>query len=786
MTDQTKIKFLDRDPPRFSKEDAEQIAGDLFDLSGEFSSLRSERDQNFRIKPQNGVGYVLKISNSEEDAGVIDLQCKALVYIEEQDSALPIPRVIDTKRGDPFTFVEDAKGTQHLVRVLTYLPGVLLDEVSRTPGLWRSQGSFIGRLDLAMRGFFHTHARQAHPWDIMRSVELRPHTSHIADSADRMNVEQVLDTMQAEILPRLRRLRHQVIHADAHAQNMLTDAHMPQSITGILDFGDMVFAPLVTGIAIAADLERAAPDELMMSLCALVAGYDRVIPLEEDEIDLIYDLVLARLAATSAIIAWRKEMTPDQPAYLHEYEAPCLESIANLLRIGREKVRDELRAACRFPSYSPINAEVQSEENNEALLARRQRVLGPGLSLFYSEPLHIERGRGVWLYNAQGKAYLDAYNNVPVVGHCHTHVVQAIARQSAALNINTRYLYRSILDYAERLVSLFPGDLSVCLFVNSGSEAVDIAWRMAQSYTGQRGALVMEDAYHGITEATWHLSTSKMKNGLATHVQTLLTPDPYRGKFRHGVANIAELYAADAQRAIGDLHQGGIKPAAFIVDTAFASNGIPDVPKGYLAAVSEMVHLVGGLLIADEIQAGFGRMGTHWWGYMGHALNPDIVTLGKPVGNGYPLGVIVTRPEILSTLVDRTSIFSSYGGNPVACAAGMATIDVIENEDLIDNAARIGGYLREGLRALMPRHDWIGDVRGMGLLIAVELVRDRTTLEPAREETQQILDLMRENGVLIGSEGRLANVLKIRPPLIFTREHADLLIDALDRSLAAL
>jgi len=561
---------------------------------------------------------------------------------------------------------------------------------------------------------------------------------------------------------------------------------MPDSITGLLDFGDMVFAPLVAEVAIAADLERAVPDELINSLRALVAGFDSVIPLEEVEIDLIYDLVLTRLAITSAIIAWRKMMSPEQPAYLHEYEAPCLETIADLMRIGRERVRDELRDACRFPPYSPMHGKAQPREDSEALLARRQGVLGPGLSLFYNKPLHVERGRGVWLYDAQGRAYLDAYNNVPVVGHCHPHVVKAIARQSAALNTNTRYLYRNILDYAERLVSLLPGDLSVCTFVNSGSEANDIAWRMAQAYTGQRGALVMEDAYHGITEATWHLSTSDLKNGLAAHVQTLMTPDPYRGKFRHGESKLAERYAEDAQRAIRELDHKGIKPAAFMVDTAFVSNGIPDVPEGYLAAVSEIVRSSGGLLIADEVQAGFGRIGTHWWGHMAHEVIPDIVTLGKPVGNGYPLGVIVTKPEILSAFVAKTSVFSSYGGNPVACAAGMATLDVIENEDLINNSARIGSYLREGLRALMPRHDWIGDVRGMGLLVGVELVRERTTLEPASKETKKILDLMLENGVLIGSEGRHANVLKIRPPLVFKRKHADLLIDALDRSLTAL
>jgi 4-aminobutyrate aminotransferase-like enzyme len=419
-------------------------------------------------------------------------------------------------------------------------------------------------------------------------------------------------------------------------------------------------------------------------------------------------------------------------------------------------------------------------------MARRRQVLGAGLRHFYSQPLHFERGRGPWLYNAQGKPFLDAYNNVPVAGHCHPHVVKAIARQTAALNTNTRYLYGSILDYAERLVSLLPGDLSVCVFVNSGSEANDIAWRMAQFITGQRGALVMEDAYHGITEAIAELTPSNLKRGLAPHVQTLMSPDPYRGKYRYGEPDLAERYAQDADRAIADLARVGFQPAAFMIDTAFVSNGIPDVPDGYLAAVTAKVRDAGGLLIADEVQAGFGRLGTHMWGHMAHGLMPDIVTMGKPVGNGYPLGVIVTRSKILDAFAEETGLFSTFGGNPVACAAGMAVLDVIEDEELLSNAKQTGDYLRDGIRELMPRHAWIGDVRGRGLLAGVELVRDQTTREPSNVETKRVLDLMRQNGVLVGSEGSYGNVLKIRPPLVFRRQHADILIEALDRSLAEL
>ncbi len=537
------IKFLDRSPPHFSEEEARRIARDLFDLTGDFNPLSSERDQNFHIRTGKGAGYVLKLSNADEDPGVIDFQIQALWHIEQQNPELSIPRVVRAKDGAPFTITHNSKGVQHIARVLTYLPGVLLDDLTVTLGLWSSVGKIAGSIDLALRGFFHPFARQEHPWDITRCAELRPHTSHISDATARRNIEGVLDHMITEILPQLKRTRHQVIHADIHAKNIVTDPDRPGYIAGILDFGDMIFAPTVVEAAIAADVEGVPDDELIGSLCALVAGYDSVLPLEEEEIDLLYDLVLARLAVTATIIAWRKVMTPDQPDYIHESEAPCWETIEDLLTSGRAQVRASLRRTCLFPPYCPVEgAGVGPEDgpdDTDRLMARRRQVLGARLGHFYERPLHVERGHGPWLYSAQGKPFLDAYNNVPVAGHCHPHVVKAIVRQTAALNTNTRYLYSSILDYAERLVDLLPGDLSVCVFVNSGSEANDIAWRMAQFITEQRGGLVMEDAYHGITEAVAALTFSNLKRGPAPHVQTLTSPDPYRGNYRYGEPALA-------------------------------------------------------------------------------------------------------------------------------------------------------------------------------------------------------------------------------------------------------
>ena len=780
------IKFLDRDPPLFPEELARQIADELFGLAGSFSLLDSERDQNFHVRTENDENYVLKISHVDEDPGVIDFQTQALLHIEEKDPTLPIPRVVLTKDGDPFTTVNGPDGVAHIVRTLTYLPGITPEDTEKPPSLWRNLGNLIGRMDIALQSFFHPHAGHELLWDMLRSTELRPHTEYIENTTARKNIENILDHFADVTLPRLKTLRHQVIHSDIHVGNILVDPDHPEKITGIIDFGDMLFGPLVVDVAVAADMDKLPVDGLIEALGALVSGYDNVLPLDGEEIDLIYDLVLTRMAGTATIVAWRKAMTPDQPGYLLESESRIWEYIANLLAFGREKVRDSLRMACKYPPYCPTVPEDDLSDKTEHLLSRRNQVLGKGTTLFYTRPLHVERGSGPWLYNTQGKAFLDAYNNVPIVGHSHPHVVKAISRQAAALNTNTRYLYQIIYDYGERLTSLLSGDLSVCLFVNSGSEANDVAWQIAQHITGNQGALIMEDAYHGVTETTAVLSPSDKERDLASHVQTLVSPDVYRGEYRAGEPNLVDSYAKDADRAISDLEKEGHKTGMFMVDTGFVSNGIPDIPEGYLGAVAAKVRAAGGLVVADEVQAGFGRLGTHMWGHDLHGLTPDIVTLGKPVGNGFPLGVVVSTPAIMDTFMKETALFSTFGGNPVACAAGMAVLDVIEDEDLLSNSQSTGKYLLDNIRGLMARHDWIGDVRGSGLLVGVELVRDRETKEPAKEETQRVLDLMKDNGVLIGYEGKFGNVLKIRPPLTFQPKHADILVEALDKSLEAL
>jgi 4-aminobutyrate aminotransferase-like enzyme len=416
-------------------------------------------------------------------------------------------------------------------------------------------------------------------------------------------------------------------------------------------------------------------------------------------------------------------------------------------------------------------------------LARRHRLMGAGAELFYEKPLHLVRGAGVWLYDAQGRAYLDVYNNVPHVGHAHPTVVAAIQRQTAILATHTRYLHENILEYAEQLTARLPAHLDACIFVNSGSEANDVAWRMAQMATGHRGGLIMEHAYHGITEAVAALTPS-VGQPRDPRVVTL-APPPVHLRVTDGMG-AAELAAAvqDADEAIARLAERGFAPAAFYIDSGVTSSGIFDPPAAWAAAVTARVRAAGGLVVADEVQYGLGRSGSHFWGFERRGLDPDIVTMGKPVGNGYPMGVVVAGRALIEAFQAKFGFFSTFGGNAVAAAAGLAVLEVLDREQLMANAAATGAYLREQLESVAARHESLGRVHGAGLLLGLDVLG--ADGHAAKLRNKRIVNaLASEFRILIGYEGPEGSILKLRPPMPFRREHADLLVQAIDAAATA-
>ena len=432
------------------------------------------------------------------------------------------------------------------------------------------------------------------------------------------------------------------------------------------------------------------------------------------------------------------------------------------------------------------NAMQAASEHTKGLLERRKRLMGKAYRLFYDHPVHIVRGQGVWLYDSDGQKYLDVYNNVPHVGHCHPRVVGAVCKQAQTLNTHTRYLHEMVLDYAEKLTAKFPDGLDTAMFACTGTEANELALRLARAKTGAEGMIVTENAYHGTSWAIAQITTTyETSEKRGDNIVTVPTPDSFRGLYA-GDEKAADKYAAHLATAIETLAQRGHRPAAFIIDTIFSNEGLPTVPPGYLSKAVEIVRKAGGLFVADEVQPGFGRLGTHFWGFEKYGVTPDIATMGKPMGNGYPISAVVTSAEVIDAFGQDSRYFNTFGGTAVACAAALAVLEVIEEQDLQVNALETGNYLLTGLKELASNHDLIGDIRGSGMFIGIDLVRDRDSREPATAETEMAVNLLREHGVLIGSTGQYDNVLKIRPPMVFSKQNADLLLQKLGDTLTTI
>ncbi|MFD2238294.1 aspartate aminotransferase family protein [Aureimonas populi] len=412
----------------------------------------------------------------------------------------------------------------------------------------------------------------------------------------------------------------------------------------------------------------------------------------------------------------------------------------------------------------------------EAMLARRRALLGGSYRLFYERPVHLVRGEGVWLFDAEGRRYLDAYNNVPAVGHSHPRVNAAVTAQMGLLNTHTRYLHEAILSYSERLLATFPEEIAQVMYTCTGSEAVDLALRIARHHTQGAGVVVTANAYHGTTAATVEISPSLGPAvPLGRCVRTVEVPGegPRMGRV------LAENVAA----AFADLARHGIRPAAFVADGIFSTDGVRAEPAGFLQPVLEAVHAAGALYVADEVQPGFGRTGGAFWGFQRHSIVPDMAVMGKPMGNGLPIAALALRPEVGERFGREVRYFNTFGANHVSLAAAGAVLDVIEAEGLQANAARVGTQLLEGLKGLAGEFDRVGEARGAGLFLALDL-RDGETGAPDAALATRVVNSLRERGVLIGASGPAGNVLKIRPPLPFASAHADLFLAKLREVLA--
>lgn len=768
-------------PPSFSLEDASALATRLFGVTGTPSPLDSERDQNFRLMTDGRESFLLKISNPADEEAAIEMQTLAMLHIAGQDLELPVMQPLRTLEGHYYTPVGGPKGETYWVRLLTFCPGRTVRSTELGPDALRGFGAMVARMGLALRGFFHPAGGYRILWDLKHTPALRPMLETVDDIGHRRVAERVLNRFDESVSPFLPGLRGQLIHNDLTLDNVLLDDSHRTS--GIVDFGDLTHTALVCDLAIAlVSLMWGRPDPVDAAKAA-IQGYTSVTSLEEGEAVLLADLAAARLTALALIASWRVRRYPENADYITANVNLAWELLERFEDLGPLRIQELMRSACL---HSPPLSTMPAWPSLEALFERRRRALGPALSSpSYDRPLYLVRAEGSRMFDHQGNAYLDAYNNVPVVGHCHPEVTAAIADQSATLNTNTRYLHESVVELAERLVATMPEGLDTVMFLNSGSEANDVAWRLATAYTGRAGGIVTARAYHGITAATLALSPEEWLQGeRPTDVETVPAPDDYRGPYRRQEPDWTQRYALHVEQALANLEARGIAAAAFYVDSLFASDGIFRPPASYLEEVASRLRAAGCLLVADEVQGGFGRTGSHLWSFQQSAITPDFVTLGKPMGNGHPVAAVVTRSEIAERFAIKSDMFSTFGGNPVACRAALAVLDVLERERLMERAADVGSHLRRNLERLMTRHETIGDVRGAGLMIGVELVQGTDAATPAPRLAHYVMNHMKERGVLVGITGPDANVLKIRPPLVVTVDEADVISKTLDASLS--
>jgi 4-aminobutyrate aminotransferase-like enzyme/Ser/Thr protein kinase RdoA (MazF antagonist) len=722
---------LDSVPPRFTAEDAAHIAAEVFGLHGTASALGSERDQAFLLE-----SGVLKISNSGEDGAVLDLEEAAIAHVAAADPDLPVARQLAPRT----TF--DGHQVRLFERLHGHKGGPELDDAAV-----RALAGVHARLCVALRSFFHPAAGRELLWNLRATPRLRPLLEEIADPTKRALVARVLDRHEERVEPQWNRLRGQIVHGDFNLDNLLLD---PQDrISGILDFGDCCHTALAADVAVAlASFLRGRPteDAFRVSRIAL-DGFTSRLPLEPLELELLGDLVAARLAAIVSISAWRSRRFPDNAEYIEAWDDDSWRLLELLDALDPEEVARELRAR-------PDSAATPQ------LARRRDKAFGALLTpLTYARPVHAARAEAVWIYEPGGRRLLDAYNNVPVVGHCHPRVTEAVVRQTRLGATNARYLAEPLVELAERLLATFPPEaaLDTVLLVNSGSEANDLAWRLAADATRHDGALVTENAYHGVTAATTRLSPEDWPSA---HPRVARIAPPGSGPD----------LAAALDSALAEL--GGQLAATFL-DGSLMSDGIHVPETAELRLLVERTHAAGGLYVADEVQAGHGRCGPELWSFARHGIAPDVVTLGKPMGNGYPVAAVVTRRELAERFPYAGRTFSTFGGNPVAASAALAVLDVLEDERLPERAAGVGERLRAAIESL-DKADVV-EVRGRGLLAGVQLSGGRLAA--------RVSDELREAGVLVGRTGKDGDALKIRPPLAFTDEHAEQLVQALDRAL---
>ncbi|MFX0558543.1 aminotransferase class III-fold pyridoxal phosphate-dependent enzyme [Maribacter sp. CXY002] len=725
---------------------------------------------NYLISTEKDTYIYKTYPNSGSTYDVVKAETETLLFLAEEYGT-KIPKPIPFK-DHSYVKLIGTGDEKKVCRMLSFLEGEFMGAVKHSTSLFESLGTFLAKLDVQLKGLknYTIQARQWE-WDLQYVDLNKKYSNAIPNAKDRNIVTYFFNQFEEVVRPYFPELRKQIIHNDANEWNILAQNG---KISGIIDFGDLAHSFLINELAIAITYACYDKENPLEWAVIIVKSYHYILPLEEKEIHILYYLIAARLCISVCNSAHSRIVAPSNE-YTSVSEKSAWKMLYHWLTINPLHAENEFRKAAGISDIPTVAI--------DRVIAKRHRYISPILSLSYEKPIHMVRAAFQYMYDTSGNTFLDAYNNIPHVGHAHPTVVTAGQEQLAKLNTNTRYLYDELADYAEQLLNYFPPELNKVFFVNSGSAASDLAMRMAHSHTGFKHIMVMEAGYHGNTQMAIDISDYKFNNpkgqGQKNHIIKTPLPDTYKGKYKMDQPKAGTLYGKDT---VAQIENSPFPISTFISEPIVGCAGQVPLAKGYLKEVYPAIRAKGGVCISDEVQTGFGRLGDYFWGFELQGVTPDMVILGKPIANGHPMGAVVCTAEIAASFEKGVEFFSSFGGNPVSCAMASAVLKVVEEEKLQENARLVGNYYRSLLKKLMQKYPCIGDVRGSGLFIGLEIVQANTEL-PDTALANHIKNELRNRHILISTDGPFDNVIKTKPPLCFSKENAERVVTAIETIL---
>ncbi len=753
---------------------AKALLEQFYDVQGELKHLAGYDNQNFKVTSPNGKCYILKVYFDDFDAEVLACENTLLDNLRLHPQNHLFPELIHSKTNQAMV-IASLNDRPIAVRLLSFLEGSFLADTQPGEPLLNDFGKVIGSLDKRLANL-KLPALEARTWiwDHLHFEMLSPFVESLTEAKDRRTVKYFLQQFQQFVRPLIPQLSKGIVHGDPNDHNVLASR---KQITGLIDFGDIVHTAYAVelGVTLAYLMMREDEKEEFLPLAQhFIGSYQKENPLNEVDYEVLYYFIAARACTSLTLGYYNYQKHPENKYYLL-HAKPAGVFLQKWLSISPIAAASAFKRAASFnPTVAPSYTKATRE---------RAKHISKAQSLSYTEPIQMERAAFQYMYDVHGHTYLDAYNNIKQIGHCHPALVEAACRQIHKLNTNTRYLYDSLAEYAAKISDKMPAGLDKVFFVNSGSAASDLAIRMARAATGHRDVVVLEHGYHGNTQLGIDIShykhSGKGGQGAKDWVHSLPLPSTYRGKHA-GSDEPAKAYLQELELLLEDSSNG---MAAFICEPIVGCGGQVPLCDGFLPKAYQMIRHQGGLCISDEVQTGFGRVGKHFWGFELYDVVPDIVVLGKPMGNGHPIGAVVTSQEIAAGFENGMEFFSSFGGNPVSCEIGKAVLQVIDSEGLQANSLAVGNYFKQQLSELQQKHSMIADIRGEGLFLGIEF---GPLDKPATTLTRRLLDELRGHRILSDNDGPYYNVIKIKPPLCFNHANVDQYVGILDLLLGEL